>query len=169
LSIFITNSAGTTVTYNFIFYLGSPGFGFLLEQTANDGSNRGRSGPFVQQTAVLPVAASGINGTFTGGTDVATKASAKGAAVLALNGGADNSGIIDATEYFESPGMSPTSAPATGTFTVTDQNNGRGTITAPGVLLGSKDLAFYVVPPAEVVVVGIDSTNFEPQIITLDQ
>jgi hypothetical protein len=169
ISIFVTNSAGTTVTYNFIFYLGSPGFGFLLEQTANDGTNRGRSGPFVQQTAVLPFAASGINGTFIGGTDVATTASANNVAVLALNGGADNSGTFNATEYFESPGMSPTSSPASGTFTVTDQNNGRGTVTAPGVLLDSKDLAFYIVSPAEVVVVGIDSTNFEPQIITLDQ
>ena len=169
LSIFITNSAGITVTYNFIFYLGSPGFGFILEQKANDGSNRGRSGPLLQQTAVLPIAASGINGTFIEGTEVATAASVNGLSVLAFNGSANNSGSFNAIENFEAPGMSPTSGPTSGTFTLTDPNNGRGTVTAFGTLLGSKDFALYVVSPTHVVVVGIDSTNSEPQIITVDQ
>jgi hypothetical protein len=169
LSLFVTNSAGIGVTYNFIFYLGSPGFGFILEQKANDGSNRGRSGSFVQQTAVPPIAASGVNGTYIGGTEVATAASANGLAVLVFNGGADNSGSFNAVDYFEAPGMSPTFGPASGTFTLTDPNNGRGTVAALGTLLGNKGLALYVVSPVELVVLGIDSTNLEPQIITLDQ
>ena len=165
LSIFITNSAGISVTYSFIFYLGSPSFGFILEQPANDGSKRGRSGPFVQQIAVPPFAVSGINGTLMGGTAVATAASMNGLVVLGLNGGSDNFGIFNGAEDLESPGTVPTS----GTFTVTDQNDGRGTVTAPDALLGSKTLAFYVVSSSEVVALGIDSTNSLPLVVTLDE
>jgi hypothetical protein len=158
-----------TVTYNFVFYARGAGRGFLLEQPASDTSNRGRSGGWLVQTSG-PFAASGANGTYILSTAVVTALSVNSLAVLSLNGGADNSGNFNGTSYASVLGSSLTTSFISGTFTVTDMTNGRGTITlTSGRLAGNSQAAFEVYDPANALLVGTDGTNTDPQIIGLDE
>jgi hypothetical protein len=153
------------VTYNFIFYLKAQGVGFLLEQPASDGSNRGRSGSFFPQS-VTRVG----SGSFIASTEVATAASENGLAVLpvAVSG---SSATLNGTRYVSTLGSAATSGPATGTFALTDTNNNRGTftLTSPDGIAGSATAAAYLVSDSELIGVGTDATNTEPQILGFDQ
>ena len=154
---------GTTTTYNFVFYLIQPAFGFFQEQQASDGSNRGRSS-FLGATGITPpFTASGVgnNTVWVAGMEIATAAGANAVDAFTLNGGADNSGTYQNAVNTMS-----------GTFTVTDQTNGLGTLTPAGgtKFFGNATAAFVVEPSsAEIEIIGTDSTNHEPQIIFLDQ
>jgi hypothetical protein len=161
------------VIYNFVFYARGPGAGFLLEQPASDTSNRGRSGGWLVQFIGPPIAASGANGTYILATAVVTAASTNTLAVLSLNGGNANLGSFNGTSYSSKLGLAPATNPITGTFTVTDTTNGRGTLTvaAPGTISGNAQLAFEVYDSSDAVLVGIDNVNINtnPPIIVLDE
>jgi len=164
VSVSVATSSGT-VAYNFVFYARAIGQGFLLEQPASDGSNRGRSGLF------LPVdVTSGGNGTFIGSTSVATAASTNALAVLPLVASKNSGSFQNGTGYASVLGSPAGSSSISGTFTVTDATNNRGTVTVTtGSIAGSGTGAFYEVTSTEVIVVGTDPLNLEPQIITFDQ
>jgi hypothetical protein len=68
-------------------------------------------------------------------------------------------------------GSALTTSPISGTFTVTDTTNGRGTLSviAPGTIAGNAQLAFEVYDPADAALVGIDNINTDPPIISLDE
>lgn len=151
------------VTYNFVFYLNGQGGGYLLEQPASDGSNRGRSGSFFPQTVT-----SGGIGTFVASTEVATAVSQNSLAVLPLTVSGKSGNFQNGTEDISKLGLPATLGVAvSGTFTATDANNrGTATITS-GSLAGSGTAAFYLVSNTEVIVIGTDGTNQEPQIILL--
>jgi len=164
VSVSIATSSGT-VTYNFVFYARSSGQGFLLEQPASDRSNRGRSGYFFP-----PDVTSGGNGTFIGSTTVATAASTNALAVLPFVASKNSGSFQNGTGYTSVLGSPAASSSISGTFTVTDPTSNRGTVTASsGSIAGSGTGAFYEVTSAEVIVVGTDPANLEPQIISFDQ
>ncbi len=160
MSISLPTSSGS-VTYNFVFYLNGQGGGFLLEQPADDKSNRGRSGSFFPQTAT-----SGGIGTFIASTEVATSASENGLAVLLLAFSGKAGNFQNGTEDLSKLGSAATlGAAVSGTFTQTDANNrGTATITS-GTLAGSGTAAYYLASNTEVIVIGTDPTNLEPQVI----
>lgn len=167
-----TNAFGVPVTLHFVFYIKSPNGGALLEQPASDGSNRGRSGHWVAQTVAPPITASGVNATFVAGTGADTAASLNSVTVFAINGSTSPGTFIGTGDASQAgfPPQVPVPGTTSGTFSVTDQNNGRGTITAmAGSVAGSAGAVFYVDDPAEVIVMGTDVSLKEPQIITLDQ
>ena len=57
-----------------------------------------------------------------------------------------------------------------GTLTVTDQTTNRGTLTmTAGRMAGSGTAAFYLSSDTEVIMLGTDPTNVEPQLITFDE
>jgi hypothetical protein len=169
MSVPVTLPTGA-VTLKFVFYASSSSQGFLLEQPASDGSNRGRSGQWLLQDVNLPVKTSDALATFIAGTRTDTAASLNGVAVFPFNGPAGTfTGIGDASEVGFAPQL-PIAGTAMATFAVTDQNNGRGTITATsGLIAGSAGAVFYVNDPAIVFVMGTDATLKEPQIITLNE
>ncbi len=150
------------VTYHFVFYLNGQGGGYLLEQPASDGSNRGRSGSFFPQTVT-----SGPFGTLVASTEVATAKSENALAVLpiALSGHSGN--FQNGTEDVSNLGSAATSSNVSGTFTAADANN-RGTVMmTSGSLAGSGTAAYYLASDTEVIVIGTDGLNTEPQIILL--
>ncbi len=155
-----------SVTYKFVFYLRRQGIGFLLEQPADDASNRGRSGGFFPQSVT-----SGGNGTFIGSTGVATAKSENGLAVLPLTVSSNSGSFQNGTGYISVLGFAAVSGSASGTFTITDTTNNRGTVTvtSSGGIAGSRTAAFYLVADSEIIVIGTDATNMEPQIIELDE
>ena len=164
-------SAGVPlVTYQFVFYLGSLSYGVFLEQPASDSSKRGRSGELLGQTVGVPITIPATTFTFISGTRTDTAASLNSVAVYQENGGANPptfSGPSDSSQVGGSPSLAVTDS---GTLSITDQTNGRGTITATvGDVAGSKGAVFYVEDPAEVIIMGTDATFEEPQIFTLDQ
>lgn len=155
---------GGPVQYKFVFYLRGQSVGYVLEQPASDGSNRGRSGVFFPQTITH-----GPDGTFVGLTQVATSASVNGLAVLPLSVSGSSGDFQNGTGYASVLGLAATSGVANGTFTITDTTNNRGTVnvTSNGGIAGSATAAFYVLSDNEVILVGTDSTNVQPQIILL--
>jgi glutamate synthase domain-containing protein 3 len=57
-----------------------------------------------------------------------------------------------------------------GTFTVTNQANNRGTLAmSSGRMAGSGSGVFYFVSDTEVIVLGNDATNTDPQLIVFDE
>jgi len=154
------------VTYSFIFYLTGQGVGFLLEHPASDNSNRGRSGSFFAQSVT-----SGGRGSLMGSTEVATAASENGLALLPLTVSGSSASFQNGTRYVSVLGSGATSGSASGTFAMTDTTNNRGTLTmtSSGGIAGSGTAAFYLVSDSEMVVVGTDATNMEPQIIEFDE
>jgi hypothetical protein len=165
-----TTASGGLVNLHFVFYAGSLSFGVLLEQPASDNSNRGRNGEWVAQTVTAPITNSGVNATFIGGTRADTAASLHSVGVFQINGSV-TPGTFAGTGDDSQAGFPPQFAgAATGTFGITDQNTGRGTLTATtGSIAGSAGAVFYVDDPGEIIVIGTDATLKEPQIITLDQ
>jgi hypothetical protein len=163
------NLAG--VTYNLVFYARTLGVGFVLEQPASDATNRGRNGYYSAQAVSGSIMAAGANGTYTLSTTVVTAASRNSLAVLSLNGGNANSGSFNGMSYSSVLGSALTTSPISGTFTVTDTTNGRGTLSviAPGTIAGNAQLAFEVYDPADAALVGIDNINTDPPIISLDE
>jgi hypothetical protein len=162
MSISLQTSTGP-VTYNFVFYLNGKGGGYLLEQPpTGDPTNRGRSGIFVPQTVT-----SGPSGTLVASTGVATATSQNGLAVIPLSISRAGGNFQNAAEYLSILGSASTSSNVSGTSTAPDANN-RGTIaTAPGTLAGSSTAAYYLASDTEVIVIGTDGNNTEPQIILL--
>jgi hypothetical protein len=101
-----TNAFGTLVTQHFVFYVRSSGEGFLLEQPDSSGHNRGRSGRWVVQTVMPPIANSGVNATFVGGTSSDPAASLNSVAVFAVNG-STNPGTFTGTGDASQAGFPP--------------------------------------------------------------
>jgi hypothetical protein len=150
-----------TVTYNFVFYLRNTGVGFLLEQPASDGSNRGRSGSFFAQN----VTTTG-NGTFIGATDVSTAASVNMLAVLPVTVASNAATFQNGTSDTSVLGSGLQSGPISGTFNLTDTTDNRGTATmTAGSLAGSQSAGFYTIDAADVIAVSTDGSNPEPQIL----
>jgi hypothetical protein len=155
-----------SVTYNFISYLRNSGVGFLLEHPASDNSNRGRSGSFVPQSVTSPA-----SGSFMASTEVATAASENSLAVLPLTVSGNSASFQSGTRYVSALGSAAVSGSASGTFALTDTANNRGTLTmtSPGGIAGSGTAAFYLVSDGEVIALGTDATNMEPQILGFDE
>jgi hypothetical protein len=158
---------GTSVTYNFVFYLqaqsvglGSQSNGFLLEQPASDRSNRGRSGNWVPQIVSPPIQASGL-----------------GAATFIVGGGTGTAGSVNALDVFTVDGNAGTygslinGSGGMGTFAIPDATNGRGTLTPTNgtKLFANGSAAFYVTAPDSVIAIGTDASVLDPQIIFLNQ
>jgi hypothetical protein len=162
MSVWVQTSNGP-VAFNFVFYLNGQGGGYLLEQPASDGSNRGRSGSFFPQTVT-----SGAIGAFVASTEVATAASQNSLAVLPLTVSGKSGNFQNGTEDLSKLGSAATlGSSVSGTFTATDANN-RGTATVTtGSLAGNGTVAFYVASNTEVIVISSDGSNTEPQIILL--
>ena len=161
MSITLPGPAGS-VTYHFVFYLNGQGGGFLLEQPASDGSNRGRSGSFFPQTVT-----SGPSGTLVASTEVATAKSQNGLAVIPIAASGGSGNFQNAAEDLSVLGSVSTSPTVSATFSAADANN-RGTISVTsGSLMGSATAAYYLVSDTEVIIIGTDGTNLEPQIILL--
>jgi hypothetical protein len=168
----VSIASGAPVTYHFVFYFVSPGFGFLQEQPASDGSRRGRAGEFLFQTVTAPIALPPINLTFEGGTTADTAASLHSVAVFQVNGAASPVSFTEMADTSKSVVSSQVpAATGTGTINVGDQTTGRGTVTATtvGAIAGSTGAVIYVEDPAEWLLMGTDATLQEPQIITMDQ
>jgi hypothetical protein len=67
-------------------------------------------------------------------------------------------------------GAAQQSGAISGTFTVTDQTTNRGTLAmTAGRMAGSGTAAFYISADTEVIVLGTDPTNMDPQLITFDE
>jgi hypothetical protein len=154
------------VTYNFIFYLRAQGVGFLLEHPASDNSSRGRSGSFFPQSVT-----SVGGGSFMGSTEVATAGSENGLTLLPLTVSGSSASFQNGTRYVSALGSAATSGPASGAFALTDTANNRGTLTmtSSGGIAGSGTAAFYLVSDSEMIAIGTDPTNMEPQIIAFDE
>jgi hypothetical protein len=153
------------VTYHFVFYLRKNGVGFLLEQPASDASSRARSGVFFPQNVTTTA-----GGTFMGGTVVTTAGSENAVAVLSLTVANHAATFQNAPSYTSILGSVAQSGGISGTFSVTDQANNRGTLSmSSGRLAGSGTAVFYITSDTEVVVLGTDPSNVEPQLITFDE
>ena len=153
------------VTYHFVFYLRKNGVGFLLEHPASDASNRARTGVFFPQNVTTTA-----GGTFMGGTGVTTAGSENAVAVLSLTVANKAATFQNAPSYTSILGSAAQSSGISGTFTLTDQANNRGTLTlSSGRLAGSGTAAFYITSDSEVLVLGTDPTNVEPQLIAFDE
>jgi len=153
------------VTYNFVFYLRQGGNGFMLEQPASDASSRGRTGVFFPQN-VGNIA----GGAFQGGTGVATAGSENSVAVLSLTLTSQSASFQGDPSYSSTLGSAPVSGAISGTFTLTNQTNLRGTLAmTSGRLAGSGSGVFYISSSTEVLVLGTDATNTEPQLISFDE
>jgi hypothetical protein len=154
------------VTYNFIFYLRAQAVGFLLEHPASDNSSRGRSGSFFPQSVT-----SVGGGSFMGSTEVATAGSENGLTLLPLTVSGSSASFQNGTRYVSALGSAATSGPASGAFALTDTANNRGTLTmtSSGGIAGSGTAAFYLVSDSEMIAIGTDPTNMEPQIIAFDE
>jgi hypothetical protein len=153
------------VTYNFVFYMRKSGVAFVLEQPASDGSNRARSGRFFPQTVMNTA-----GGTFIGATEVTTAGSENADAVLAVTI-ANQAGTFQNSPSDSSIlGSAVQSGGISGTFTVTNQANNRGTLAmSSGRMAGSGSGVFYFVSDTEVIVLGNDATNTDPQLIVFDE
>jgi hypothetical protein len=153
------------VTYHFVFYLRKNAVGFLLEQSASDGSNRARSGVFFPQNVTTTA-----GGTFIGGTGVTTAGSENAVAVLTLTVANQAATFQSAPSYTSILGSVPQAGAISGTFSLTDQANNRGTLAmSSGRLAGSGSAVFYITSDTEVVVLGTDPSNVEPQLIAFDE
>jgi len=153
------------VTYHFVFYLRNNGIGFLLEQPASDKSSRARAGVFFPQNVTTTA-----GGTFMGGTSVTTAASENAVAVLSLTVASQAATFQNSPSYTSVLGSAPQSGGISGTFTLTDQANNRGTVAmSSGRLAGSGTAVFYITGDTEVIVLGTDPTNVEPQLIAFDE
>jgi hypothetical protein len=155
------------VTYHFVFYLRNNGIGFLLEQPASDASSRARTGVFFPQNVTTTA-----GGTFIGGTGVTTAGSENAVAVLSLAVANQAAMFQNAPSDTSILGSGPQSGGISGTFTLTNQanNNNRGTLAmSSGRLAGSGSGVFYITSDTEVVVLGTDPSNVEPQLITFDE
>jgi hypothetical protein len=153
------------VTYHFVFYLRNNGIGFLLEQPASDASNRARAGAFFPQNVTNKA-----GGTFMGGTGVTTAGSENAVAVLSVTVANQAATFQNAPSYTSILGSVSQSGGISGTFTLTDQANNRGTLTmGAGRLAGSGSGVFYLTSDSEVLVLGTDPTNIEPQLIAFDE
>jgi hypothetical protein len=158
------NINGAVVTSNFVFYLFAQNIGFLVEQPDSLGANRGRTSFFAFQPTgtTPPITAGGVGTNANYVLSMRTTTSAGLNTIDQFNlSGVGNAGIYQNAANTVS-----------GTFTVTDQTNGRGTITpATGqTFFGNGSASFFVFPIAgEIDIIGSDSSNQEPQLIGLDQ
>jgi hypothetical protein len=109
-------------------------------------------------------------GTFIGATGVTTAGSENADAVLAVT-------IANQTGTFQnSPsdtsvlGSAVVSGGISGTFTLTNQTNNRGTLAmSSGRMAGSGSAVFYISSDTEIIVLGNDATNADPQLIVFDE
>ncbi|HYL04064.1 MAG TPA: hypothetical protein VEU54_11675 [Steroidobacteraceae bacterium] len=153
------------VTYNFVFYMRNNGIAFVLEQPASDGSNRGRSGRFFPQVVMTTA-----GGPYIGATSVTTAGSENADAVLALTTASNTGTFQNSPSDSSLLGSAAQSSSISGTFTLTDATNNRGTLAmTAGRMAGSATAVFYVASDTEVIVLGNDASNPEPQLIVFDQ
>jgi hypothetical protein len=157
-------------TYNFVFYLVGPDHGFMQEQPASDGTTRARNGEFLLQTVNTPVNLPATTFTFAGGTRTDTAASLNSDAVFQINGTASPPSLTSTSDTSKE-GFTPAAGLAgTGTVNISGSATGRGTIASTtGNIAGSGGAVVYVDDPAEIFLMGTDSSLLDPQIITMFQ
>ncbi len=156
-----------TLTFNgfsFVFYMRSPGQGFILEETAvNSASRIGQIG--TQTEPVGGFVPATINGTTqTVVTETTTPASVNGLAVVTFPTGTTYSATADGSMLAQSPFIGGTS---TGAVAFTDAVRGRGTVTpATGSIFGAAHTVFYAIDgTGAFIMISVDPTTLEPQII----
>jgi hypothetical protein len=153
------------VTYKFVFYMRKNGVAFVLEQPASDGSNRGRMGRFFPQIVMNTA-----GGTFIGATGVTTAGSENADAVLAVTIAGQTGTFQNSPSDTSVLGSALVSGGISGTFTLTDQTDNRGTLAmSSGRMAGSSSAVFYISADTEIIVLGNDPSNPEPQVIVFDQ
>ena len=149
---------------SFVFYMRSPGQGFILEETAvNSASRVGQIG--TQTAPVGGFVPATINGTTqTIVTETTTPASINGLAVVTFPTGTTYSAIADGSILAQSPFIGGTS---TGAVAFTDAVRGRGTVTpATGSIFGSLHAVFYAIDgTGAFIMISVDPNTLEPQII----
>ncbi|HEY4839724.1 MAG TPA: hypothetical protein VIH72_14005 [Candidatus Acidoferrales bacterium] len=161
----LTFTNGATTVVSFVFYMRSPGQGFILEETAvNSASRIGQIGSQTEPSGGFVAAT--LNGTTQiTGTETTTPTSGNGVAVVQFGTGT-YSATADGSALSQSPFIGGTSA---GTATFTDSVRGRGVL-APtsGSIFGAATAVFYAIDnTGAAVVISLDPTLLDPQIIIL--
>jgi hypothetical protein len=159
-----------SVTYSFVFYLIGPDHGLIQEQPAGDGTKRARNGEFLLQTANTPINLPATTFTFAGGTRTDTATSLNSDAVFQVNGTASPASLTSTADTSELGNSPATDLAGTGTVTISGSANGRGTISSTtGNIAGSGGAVVYLDDPAEIFLMGTDTSLSDPQIITMFQ
>jgi len=162
--------SGVSATYNFVFYLAGPEQGFLLEQPASDGTKRARNGEFLLQTVNPPISLPATTFTFAGGTRTDMATSLNSDAVLQINGTPSPASLTSTSDTSELGSAPATALAGTGTVNISGPATGRVTLSSTtGNIAGSGGAVVYVDDPAEIFLMGTDSTLLDPQIITMFQ
>jgi hypothetical protein len=150
---------------SFVFYMWSPGEGFILEVTAvNSASRIGQIGAQTEPGGGFVLAT--LNGTNQSvGTVTTTPASTNGVAAINFGSGTYVA-ATDSSSLAQSPFITGTS---TGTVAFTDAVRGRGTITpVAGSIFGAASVVFYTINNSgALIMISVDATTLEPQIIML--
>ena len=150
---------------SFVFYMRSPGQGLILETTrVNTASRVGEIGSQTEPGGGFALAT--LNGTTQAlGTQTTTPASTNGVAAINFGSGTYVA-AVDSSSLAQSPFITGAS---TGTVAFTDAVRGRGTMTATtGSIFGAANTVFYVIDnTGALIMISIDPTTLEPQIITI--
>jgi Immunoglobulin I-set domain len=151
---------------SFVFYMRSPGQGFILEATglATSASRIGQIGS--QTVPAGGFVSTTLNGlTQTVGTQTTTPASLNGIAVVTFPTGTTFSATADGSALAQNPFIAGT---ATGAVAFTDAVRGRGTVTsATGSVFGAATTVFYAFDnTGAAIMISTDPTTHEPQIVT---
>jgi Immunoglobulin I-set domain len=158
-----------TITFtnglSFVFYMRSPGQGFILEDSSLS-TSASRIGQIGSQTEPVGgfVATTLAGATQNVGTVTTTPASANGIAVITFPTGTTYSATADGSALAQSPFISATS---TGTVVFTDAVRGRATLTpGTGSIFGSAHTVFYAIDnTGAFIMISVDPTTLEPQIV----
>jgi len=161
----LTFTNGATTVISFVFYMRSPGQGFILEE--NPSVTESRIGQIGSQTEPGGgfVAATLAGMTQTAGTQTTTPTSGNGVAVVIFGTGTYTA-TADGSALSQSPFIGGTSA---GTFTFTDSVRGRGILTpASGSIFGAATAVFYSIDnTGAAIIISLDPTVLDPQIVGL--
>jgi hypothetical protein len=161
----LTFTNGATTVISFVFYMRSPGQGFILEE--NPSVTESRIGQIGSQTEPGGgfVAATLAGMTQTAGTQTTTPTSGNGVAVVVFGTGT-YSATADGSALSQSPFIGGTSA---GTVTFTDSVRGRGLLTpASGTIFGAATAVFYAIDnTGAAIIISLDPTLLDPQIVGL--
>ena len=159
----LTFTNGATTVVGFVFYMRSPGQGFILEETAVNSATRiGQIGAQTEPGGGFVLAT--LNGvTQTVATQTTTPASVNGVASITFGTGT-YSATADGSALAQNPFITATS---TGTVAFTDAVRGRGTLTpGTGSIFGSASAVFYTIDnTGALIIISVDPTTLEPQII----
>lgn len=148
---------------SFVFYMRSPGQGFILEVTpVNSASRVGEIGPQTEPSGGF-VSATLSGTTQNVGTVTTTPASASDIAIVAFGSGTYTASA-DGSALAQPPFITGSS---TGTVAITDPVRGRGTATpVTGSIFGAAHTVFYTIDSSGAfIMISVDPTTLEPQII----